>query len=260
MIESVHEETLYELIPIVHEVTEFLEAKEYKNCKVGDILYNTETKEIRQYGILELIDDENSIRDTYKDLIPLVDEQGVEIDNEIFVKKLQGLRQDIKTMNNTAETNNTPAYIKQLREMIDSGKYSFKEVNQMERKIKDMETAITFTYLRGMHGKIRKYDSKLYRKYKNEANKKLKDNSKYSFPPINDILTILNHINIDNEKENKLFLTNFYKYIVDNKMDKIGVSVYFSLINILGLVKEHNEFRGYIIENLYKIIKYFNQG
>jgi len=260
MIESIHEETLHELVPTIYEVTEFLEVEEYKNCKIGDILYNTETGEIRQYGILELIDDEKSIRDTYKELVPLADSQGNKVANEIFVKKLQNLKKDIQTMNNTAETNNMPVYIKKLKEMIDSGNYSFKEVKQMERKIEAMESAITFTYLRSMNGKIRKYDSKLYKKYKTEANKKLKDNTKYSFPPINDLLIILNNVNINNEKENKLFLTNFYKYIVDNKMETIGVSVYFTLINILGLVKEHNDFRCYIIENLYKIIKYFNQG
>ena len=43
-------------------------------------------------------------------------------------------------------------------------------------------------------------------------------------------------------------------------MEEIGVSVYFTLVNIVGLVKQNNEFRPYIIENLYKIIKYFNQG
>lgn len=260
MIEKVHEETLYELLPTIHEVTEFLEPGEYKRCRVGDILYNTETQELRQYGILELVDNEESIRDTYKELIPLVDEQGEKISNEVFVKKLQGLRQDIEKVSNTAETNNAPAYIKKLKEMIDSGNYSFKEVKSMERKIASIESAMTLTYLRGMHGRIRKFDNKLYKKYKLEATKKLKDNTKYSFPPINDILIILNNINIDNEKENKLFLLNFYKYIVDNKMEEIGVSVYFTLVNILGLVKQNNEFRPYIIENLYKIIKYFNQG
>ena len=67
MIETIKEDMMYELLPEIHEVNEFLEAEEYKDFRIGDILYNPETQEIRQYGILELVSDEADIKDTYKE-------------------------------------------------------------------------------------------------------------------------------------------------------------------------------------------------
>ena len=256
MIESLKEDVVYQLLPNIHEVEEFLDPKEHE-CNFGDILYNKNTKEIRQYGVLEFIDDEEDIKDTYKELIDIKNSDGELISNESFINQLKKIKEDMKIVSNTAETNNLPAYINKIQEMIDSGSYNEIEVKRLKRKIEGIESSLTMSYLRGMNGRIYKFDNKLYKKYKSEAHKKLRDNSKYTFPSINDILTILNHINT-NEKENKLFLINFYKYIVDNKMDNIGITIYFTIINILGLVKEHNEYRDNIIFNLKQIIKYFN--
>lgn len=260
MIEKKDGAELLSMIPQVFEEDTLPDIEDIDKDKynLGDIIYNKEDDKLYQYMLFEYLDDQERIKETLYNLDKsMKDEEGNWITNSEIKSRVDKFRESFKNTIETAESNNLGYYLNEIDKLLQEENLTQIEIDRLNAKKQAIFDSTDFLFL-NKTARLTKYDKTLYNNYRKNAISKMKTNKKLSFPPLNnDLLEALNICN-PNVKENKMFLLHLYKYIAENQISEIGLQIYFTLINILGLRQKNNKLREMLEHNLKDQINYFN--
>lgn len=265
MIERNDGKDLLAMIPAIHEVEEIPELNIEGEgepvtlpYQMGELLYCKKTDELVQYMLVDYNRDTKTIKEIFKDIVgPIVDAEGNEMTNQKFIETLEEFKNNIKEISKTSESNNLGYYLSKIDKELLDPTLTFKQRNDLERKKNSILDSVTMRYLTEVT-KEPKFNKDTFKRYKKLSMEKLKANKKYSFPPLNDELLTALKVTGCTEKECKMFLLHLYKFIATKELEANALKIYFTLINILGINMEVNNFKESMTVNLRNKINYFN--